>query len=122
MADKGTKIARALGRSYDKLRTIFLKGECLRLYDVTTGPWTVPPIATYDSHWYLDRREYSELTTGKRYLLLKVADVDGCRLEKLRAMTAARVGDTVFKVVSKGNFIGSVPAWEIRLSPTGERV
>ena len=121
MADRGTRIARGLGRSYDKLRTIFLSGECLRLYDVTQPPYTTP-IATYDSHWYLDRREYSELTTGKRYLLLKVVDVDGCRLQKLRAMTAARVGDVVFKVVSKGNFIGSVPAWEIRLSPTGERV
>jgi hypothetical protein len=121
MPDRGVKIARGLGRSYDKLRSIFLSDICLKLYDVTTPPYSTP-IATYDSHWYLDKREYSDLTTGKKYKLLKVADVDGCRLEKLRAMTAVRIGDTVFKFVSKDSFIGSVPNYEFRLLPTGERV
>jgi hypothetical protein len=121
MPDRGVKIARGLGRSYDKLRSIFLSGVCLKLYDVTTPPYSTP-IATYDSHWYLDKREYSELVTGKRYLLLKVVDVDGCRLQKLRDMTAVQIGDLVFKVVVKPNFTGSVPAWEFKLSPTGERV
>jgi hypothetical protein len=118
---RGTRIARALGRSHDKLRSVSLEGECIRLYDVTAAPYTTP-IAIYDSHWYLDKREYSELVTGKRYLLLKVADVDGCRLRKLRDMTAVRVGDMVFKVITKPNFVGSVPLWEFKLSPTGERV
>jgi hypothetical protein len=119
--DRGTKIARALGRSYDKLRTIFLNDVCLKLYDVTQPPYTTP-IATFDSHWYLDKREFSDLATGKKYKLLKVADVDGCRLEKLRRMTAVQVGDTVFKFVSKDSFIGSMPAYEFKLQPTGERV
>lgn len=103
------------------MRSVYLTGACLRLYNVTQPPYATP-IATYDSHWYLDRREYSELVTGKRYLLLRVEDVDGCRLEKLREMTAVRVDDLIFKVITKPNFIGSVAAWEFKLSPTGERV
>ena len=127
MADKGTKIARALGRSYDKLRTIFLKGECLRVYDVTQPPYTTP-IATYDSHWYLDRREYSDLVANKKFILLKVADSEGCRLDKLRKATAMQVGNvqvgwTRFKVAVKPTFLpGMVPVYEFKLSPTGERV
>jgi len=93
----------------------------LKLYDTTTGPWTTP-IATYDSYWYLDKYEYSDVVAGKKFKRLVVEDVDGCRLEKLRAMTAVKVGDTVYKFVSKDSFIGSVPSYEFRLQPTGERV
>ena len=119
--DRGQKIARGLGRGYDKLRTIFFSGVCIRLYDVTTPPYTTP-IATYDTGWYLDQREYNDLATGKKFKLLKVVDVDGCRLEKLRTMTAVKVGDTVFKFVSKDSFLGSVPVYQFKLQPTGERV
>lgn len=121
MATRGQRIARAFGRRDDKLRLVYMADSCLRLYNVTQPPYTTP-IATYDSHWYLDRREYSEQVTGKRYLLLRVEDAEGCRLQKLREMTAVRVDDLIFKVITKPNFIGSVPAWEFKLSPTGERV
>jgi hypothetical protein len=115
---RGQRIAAGLGRSYDKLRSIFLTDVCLKL--LVEGQ--TEPIATYDSHWYLDRREYSDLVSGKKFKLLKVADVEGCRLEKLRRMTAVQVGDLKYKIAVKSDFIGSVPNYEIKLQPTGERV
>lgn len=120
MADRGTRIARGLGRSYDKLRSIFLSGKCLKV--LTGDQQNYSPTATYDSHWYLDRREYSDLVSGKKFKLLKVVDVDGCRLEKLRAMTAVQIGDLRYKVVARDDFVSSVPDYHFKLSPTGERV
>jgi len=118
---RGTRIARALGRGHDKLRGIFMEGTCLQLFDTTTGPWT-SPIATYADKWYLDKHEYSDVVAGKKFKRLVVDDIEGCRLEKLRAMTAVKVGDMVYKFVSKDSFIGSVPSYEFKLQPTGERV
>jgi hypothetical protein len=120
MPDRGTKIARGPGRSYDKLRSIFLSGKCLKILTGDQQAYVV--VATYDSHWYLDRREYSDLVSGKKFKLLKVADVDGCRLEKLRVMTAVQIGDLRYKVVAKDDFVGSVPDYHFKLQPTGERV
>lgn len=126
MPTRGQRIARGLGRGYDKLRTVFLEGVCLR---VLSGDQNSPVTeATYDSHWYLDRREYSDLATGKKYILLKVADYEGCRLEKLRKVTAVQIGNPQigwerFKFAVKPTFIpGMVPVYEFKLSPTGERV
>jgi hypothetical protein len=126
---KGQKIARGLGRSYDKLRTIFLKDVCLKVLSGDQNNYV--PEATYDSHWFLDMQERFERTgpdTGRRYILLKVADFEGCRLEKLRNMTAVQIGNAQvgwlrFKVPSKPTFVpGMVPDYHFKVSPTGERV
>jgi len=121
MLSRGTRIARAQAKAHDKLRSIFLSGVCLKLYQQDSGPWTTP-IATYDSHWYLDKREYSDVIAGKKYKRLVIDDLDGCRLAKLRVMTAVQVGDTVYKFHAKDSFIGSVPSYEFKIYPTGERV
>ena len=118
---KGVRIARALSRGHDKLRGIFMEGVCLKLYNVTEAPYT-NPIATYTSRWYLDKHEYSDVVAGKKFKRLVVDDLEGCRLEKLREMTAVQIGDVVYKFVSKDSFVGSVPSYEFRLQPTGERV
>ena len=118
---RGTRIARGLGRAHDKLRGVFLEGVCLKLYDVAGAPYTTP-IATYTDGWYLDKREYSDVVAGKKYKRLVVDDVEGCRLSKLRAMTAVKVGDTVYKFVGKDSFVGSVPSYEFKLQATGERI
>lgn len=120
MPTRGQRIARALGRAHDKLRSVFLEGVCLKLYE--TGPPYSTPTATFTSHWYLDKHEYSDVVAGKKYKRLVVEDVEGCRVEKLRGMVAVQVGDTIYKVNVKDSFIGSVPSYEFRLSPTGERV
>jgi hypothetical protein len=126
MPTRGQRIARGLGRGYDKLRTVFLEGVCLR---VLSGDQNSPTVeATYDSHWYLDKHEYPDLTAGKKYILLKVGDYEGCRLEKLRKMTAIEIGNPQigwerWKVPNKPTFVpGMVPVYEFKLSPTGERV
>jgi hypothetical protein len=126
MPTRGQRIARAKGRSYDKLRSIFLSDVCLRVLSGDQNNWTTE--ATYDSHWYLDRHEYSDLVAGKRYKLLKVADAEGCRLPKLRIATAVEIGNPTvgwerFKVAVKPTTLhGMVPDYELKLSPTGERV
>jgi hypothetical protein len=53
---------------------------------------------------------------------LVIDDLDGCRLSKLREMTVVQIGDTVYKFHAKDSFIGSVPSYEFKIYPTGERV
>lgn len=117
---RGTKIARAMARGHDKLRSIFLEGICLKTLTGDQNNRSVS--ATYSTHWYLDKREYSDVVAGKKYKRLVVDDIDGCRLQKLRDMTAVQVGDTVFKFHAKDSFIGSVPSYEFKVYPTGERI
>ena len=118
---KGTKIARAYSRAHDKLRSIFMEGVCLK---VLSGDQHQTTLATYTSHWYLDKREYLEPVAGgvKRFKRLVIDDLEGCRLANLRNMTAVQVGDTVFKFHAKDSFLGSVPSYEFKVYPTGERV
>jgi hypothetical protein len=117
---RGRRIARAFGRRDDKLRSIFLEGVCLKTLTGETAPYTTT--ATYADAWYLDKKEYSDVVAGKKFKRLVVEDLDGCRLQHLRAMTAVQVGDTVYKFIAKDSFIGSVPSYEFKLQPTGERV
>src|SRR5688572_4399957 len=123
---RGQRIAKGLGRGFDKLRTIFLNGVCLQVLSGDQQAYTTE--ATYDSHWYLDRREYSDLVANKKFILLKVADFEGCRLAVLRRATAMQVGNPQdgwlrFKFAVKPTFLpGMVPVYEFKLSPTGERV
>ncbi len=121
MPSRGTRIGRALARGHNKLRSIYFDGDCLKLFDITAGPWE-NPLAEYADDWYLDKKEYSDVVAGKKYKRLVIDDLNGCRLSDLRRMTAVQVGDTVYKFVAKDSFIGSVPSYEFRLQPTGERV
>src|SRR5688572_3658217 len=118
MPTRGQRIARAKGRSYDKLRSIFLSDVCLRVLSGDQNNYATE--ATYDSHWYLDRHEYSDLVAGKKFKLLKVADAEGCRLEKLRLATAVEIGNPAigwerFKVAVKPTTLhGMVPDYELK--------
>jgi hypothetical protein len=120
MADRGTRIARALARGHDKLRSIFLQEQCLKLLEGDQQAYTI--IATYDSHWYLDRREYSDVIAGKRYKRLVIDDVDGCRLGKLKAMTAVQIGDDIYTFHGKDSFISAVPSYEFKVVHKGPRI
>lgn len=117
---RGTKIARALSRGHDKLRSIFLEGVCLKVLAGDQDNRTT--LATYADHWYLDKREYSDVSAGKKFKRLIIDDTDGCRLQRLRDMTAVQIGDIIFKFHAKDSFIGSVPTYEFKIYPTGERV
>jgi hypothetical protein len=98
---------------------VFLEGVCLKVLSGTDGSVVE---ATYTTGWWLDQKEYSDVVAGKKYKRLVVEDVEGCRLSVLRAATAMQVGDTRFKFAAKTSFIGSVPSYEFKLQPTGERV
>lgn len=118
--DRGTRIARALAKGHDKLRRIFVQEQCLKLLSGDQQAYTVE--ASYDSHWYLDRHEYTELATGKKFKRLVVDDVEGCRLSKLKAMTAVQIGDFVYRVPSKDSFTSAVPSYQFKIYPLGERI
>src|SRR5688572_30781984 len=116
----GTQIGKALAKGYEVKRKIFL-GVSATLKTLTgSGPYTLS--ATYSTNWYLSRYEYTEQVTGKKYKLLKVADLDGTRLAKLKAMTAIQVGTVIYKFHSKDSFVGTIPAYEFKVYPTGEQV
>lgn len=118
--DRGTRIARALARGHDKLRTIFVQEQCLKILSGDQQAYTVE--ATYDTHWYLDKREYSDVIAGKKYKRLVINDVEGCRLSKLKVMTAVQIGDVVYKFHGKDSFVGAVPSYEFKVYPLGERI
>lgn len=117
--NRGTRIAQGLARGHDKLRTIFLKDQCLKLLSGDQNNWT--DITTYDSRWYLDKREYTEQVSGKKFKRLVVDDVEGCRLNELRAMTAIEHEGTIYKFLAKDSFISAVPSYEFKVYPVGVR-
>lgn len=119
--DRPVRIAKALGRAHDKLRRIFNQEQCIKLLTGDQNNWG-DPIATYDTHWYLDKREYSDVIAGKRYKKLIIDDVDGCRLSKLKAMTAVQIGDEVFTFHGKDSFVGAVPSYEFKVLHAGPRI
>lgn len=116
-----TQIGKALAKSYEVKRKIFLgSSTTLKVLTGSQAPYTTT--ATYLTNWYLDKKEYTELVTAKKFKLLKVADLDGTRLAQLKAMTAVRIGSVIYKVNSKESFVGAVPAYEFKIYPTGEHV
>lgn len=119
--NRSVRIAKALGRAHDKLRQIFVQEQCIKLLSGDQNNWG-DPIATYDSHWYLDKREYSDVIAGKRYKKLIIDDVDGCRLSKLKAMTAVQIGDDIYTFHGKDSFVGAVPSYEFKVSHMGPRI
>lgn len=119
--DRGTRIARAVARAHDRLRPIFLKEQCIKLLAGDQNSWG-DPIATYDSHWYLDKREYLDVSAGKRYKRLVIDDVEGCRLRKLKQMTAVQIGDDVYTFHGKDSFVGAVPVYEFKVIHLGPRI
>lgn len=118
--DRPTRIARAIARAHDKLRPIFLNQQCIKL--LTGDQQSYSEIATYDSHWYLDKREYLDVSAGKRYKRLIIDDVEGCRLNKLKAMTAVQIGDDVYTFHGKDSFVGGVPVYEFKVIHAGVRI
>lgn len=118
--DRGTRIARALARGHDRLRQIFVKDQCLKVLTGDQQAYTT--LVTYDSHWYLDRREYSDVIAGKRFKRLVVDDIEGCRLAELKAATAVQIGDDVFTFHGKDSFIGAVPSYEFKVVHKGARI
>lgn len=118
--DRGTRIARAIGRAHDRLRPIFVQEQCLKLLTGDQNGYTL--LESYDTHWYLDRHEYTELVTGKKFKRLLIEDVDGCRLAKLKLMTAVQIGDQVYKFNSKDGFTSGVPSYRFKVYPVGDRI
>jgi len=119
--NRSTRIARAIGRAHDRLRPIFVQEQCLKLLSGDQNNWGTP-IAAYDSHWYLDKREYLDVSAGKRYKRLIIDDVEGCRLSKLRAMTAVQIGDDIYTFHGKDSFVGAVPVYEFKVVHAGVRI
>lgn len=119
--DRGTRIAKAQARAHDRLRQIFLQEQCIKLLAGDQNNWG-DPIATYDSHWHLDRREYSDVIAGKRYKRLVIDDVEGCRLTKLKQMTAVQIGDDIYTFHGKDSFVGAVPSYEFKVIHAGPRI
>ncbi len=117
--NRGTRIAKALARSHDRLRTIFLSEQCLKLLEGDQQAYTTT--ATFDSRWYLDKREYTEQVSGKKFKRLVIDDLDGSRLPKLKTMTAVEYSGTVYKFLAKDSFISAVPSYEFKVYPVGPR-
>lgn len=118
--DRPTRIARGIARAHDRLRGIFVQEQCLKV--LTGDQQSYSTIATYDSHWYLDKREYLDVSAGKRYKRLVIDDVEGCRLSKLKAMTAVQIGDDVYTFHGKDSFVGAVPVYEFKVIHAGVRI
>lgn len=118
--DRPTRIARGIARAHDRLRQIFVQEQCLKL--LTGDQQSYSTIATYDSHWYLDKREYSDVIAGVRFKRLVIDDVEGCRLSKLKTMTAVQIGDDVYTFHGKDSFVGAVPVYEFKVIHAGVRI
>lgn len=118
--DRSARIARAIARGHDRLRQLFNQEQCLIL--LTGDQQAYAKIATYDSHWYLDKREYSDLMTKVRYKRVVVEDVEGCRLPKLKLATALQIGDDVYTFHAKDSFVGSIPSYEFKVIHAGPRI
>jgi hypothetical protein len=112
--DRGRIRINALNRK----RARFLTTASLILLSGPTHPYTE---VTYTDDWYLDKKEYQELATGKRYFKLYVGDQDRTRKTELEAATAIRVANTQYKFVAKDSFITSLDLYEFKVQPTGER-
>lgn len=116
-----TQIGKALAKGHDKLREIFLLPDItLKTLTGSGAPYTLT--ATYTNDWYLSKYEYTDMVSGKKFKWLRVEDLDGTRLAKLKTMTAVQIGTVVYKFFAKDSFIGAVPSYEFKVYPTGEQV
>lgn len=118
----GTDIAAGLAEAYDAERDILGPSGSLKLL---SGPQHATTEATYTTGWKFPRKEYDDLANGSKYRKLYVADPDGARKPKLKVMTAIQVENVIHKIASKDPHLqqnGGVPAYEIKVSPTGEQV
>lgn len=119
--DRSTRIARGIGRAHDRLRQLFNQEQCLKILEGDQNNWG-EPIASYDSHWYLDKHEYSDIIAGKKFHKLYVDDVEGCRLPVLKRATAVQYGDLIYRFHGKDSFVGAVPSYEFKVYPVGQRI
>lgn len=118
--DRGTRIAKGLARGHDKLRQLFNQQQVLRVFTGDQQSYT--PLAAYDTHWYLDKREYSDVIAGVRFKRLVIDDIEGERLAHLKAMTAVQIGDDVYTFHGKDSFVGAVPSYEFKIVHAGPRI
>jgi len=122
MATVGIDLATARATIFDEHRAIFGPSGSLK---ILSGPQHAATEATYTTGWKFPRKEYDDLANGTKYRKLHVADPDGTRKPKLKAMTAIQVDSVIHKIASKDPHLqanGGVPVYEIRVSPTGEQV
>ena len=125
MSGIGKRIAKGNSKAHNVLGRIFMADTCLRLYEGDQQTVDLDaPLATYTTDWYLDKAEYPEVTGDQRkyFKRLVVDDLGGCRKEVLRLATIAKVGDALYKFGKKDSLIGSVPTYEFKIYPTGQRV
>lgn len=120
MATRAQRITRALAKGHDRLREIFNHDQVLKV--LTGDQNNYSTAATYDSHWYLDRREYSDVIAGKRYKRVVVDDVDSTRRPILKAATAFQIGDDVYTFHGKDSFVSAVRSYEFKVIHTGPRI
>lgn len=118
----GTDIAAGYAEAFDAERDILGPSGSLK---ILSGSQHETTEATYTTGWKFPRKEYDDLATGTKYRKLYVADSDGTRKAKLKAMTALQVDSVIYKNPSKDPQLlhaGGVPVYEFKVSPTGERV
>ena len=118
--DRSVRIAKALGRAHDKLRQIFNQESCLKVLTGDQQAYTL--VTTYDSHWYLDKREFSDVIAQKRFKKIYVDDVEGCRLAQLKTATAFQIGEDIYTFHGKDSFTGKVPSYEFKVVHKGPRI
>lgn len=118
--NRSIRIARAIARGHDRLRQLFNQEQCLIL--LTGDQQSYTKIATYASHWYLDKREYPDLMAKVRYKRVVVEDVEGCRLQKLKQATAFQIGDDVYTFHAKDSFVEAIPSYEFKVIHAGPRI
>ena len=117
---RADRITKGLARAHDKLRSTFNRHQTLK---VLTGDQTnYSTAATYDSHWYLDKREYSDVIAGKRFKRVVVGDVDGSRETILKAATALQIGDDIYTFHGKDSFVSSIRSYEFKVVHAGVRI
>jgi hypothetical protein len=118
----GTEIATAHAATFDAERSILGPSGSLK---ILSGPQHATTEATYTTGWNFPRKEYDDLANGQKFRKLYVADVDGTRKAKLKAMTALQVDSVIHSIQSKDPQLqqsGGVPVYEFKVSPTGESV
>lgn len=118
----GTDIAAGFAEAFDAEREILGPSGSLK---ILSGPQHATTEDTYATGWKFPRKEYDDLSNGTKYRKLYVADPDGTRKAKLKAMTAIQVDSVIHKNPSKDPHLqlsGGIPVYEFKVSPTGERV
>lgn len=120
MATRAERITKALARGHDRLREIFNENQVLKVLTGDQNEYMTT--ATYDSHWYLDKREYSDVIAQKRFKRIVIDDIDNTRRPILKAATALQIGDDVYTFHGKDSFVSAVRSYEFKVIHAGPRI